>query len=230
MIHDAIGKGYLQARSPGCRGRQGHRANSLALAAAPEGNDVPGANHPPCRNLAVECGDELIVEHPQHHAEHPDAGAERMAGQSPRRIPLKPRAAPRHRNRTWVEVLMLILLGEPPVNGPSAPTSGLRIDHACKDAGHGHDREAGEGKDACALSGKEGRTGEGPGTRKAARWMVRKEGLEPSRLAALEPKSSASTHSATFARAGVERRKTPPAAGPPMYHRPATWASGASAN
>jgi hypothetical protein len=29
--------------------------------------------------------------------------------------------------------------------------------------------------------------------------MVRKEGLEPTRLAALEPKSSASTNSATFA-------------------------------
>ena len=37
--------------------------------------------------------------------------------------------------------------------------------------------------------------------------LVRKERLELSRLAALEPKSSASTNSATFARAGQAGRR-----------------------
>src|SRR6185369_15940738 len=42
--------------------------------------------------------------------------------------------------------------------------------------------------------------------------LVRKEGLEPTSLSALEPKSSASTNSATFAVAELYLKKVPPAA------------------
>ena len=44
----------------------------------------------------------------------------------------------------------------------------------------------------------------------AGRGLVRKGGLEPPRLAALEPKSRASTNSATFARCEILRRSQPP--------------------
>ena len=47
----------------------------------------------------------------------------------------------------------------------------------------------------------------------AGRGLVRKGGLEPPRLAALEPKSRASTNSATFARCEILRRSQPPSPG-----------------
>ena len=52
--------------------------------------------------------------------------------------------------------------------------------------------------------------------------LVRKEGLEPSRLTALEPKSSASTNSATFApEYKLKTAAQAPAAGREVY-QPAT--------
>ena len=49
---------------------------------------------------------------------------------------------------------------------------------------------------------------------KVARGVVRKGGLEPPRLAALVPKTRASTNSATFARLGFYGSASPPFRGP----------------